>query len=312
MRRLGFLVMLAAGCIHGAPRQDDRAIRAVVQQEGWAQQAISTRPSRADLDAVRSGDFNAVGRARTGFRRLVQAIDRGTWVRNTASQLMVDDPDPRLAASFDRAGRLRFEAIQAADELSSALAQAKGGLSIGDLQPGFEAVRKAQASEDRIVRLPPRPGGLRLAPAPLPVPRPFIASAARLVSGNPELTRELDRLPPSDAAQVRARLADVDRGKEEQQRSETATAAAVPPAAVPPAAAADPGIGDVPAPAEPKEAEAPSPTLTIANDAAALLAKRAPRSITLREDGLFELSYDDAEYLVDPRGKLVRKESKER
>ncbi len=307
MRRLGLVVFLAAGCIHGAPRQDDRAIRAVGQQESWAQQAISTRPSRAELDAVRSGDFNAVGRARTAFRRLLQAIDRGTWIRNTASQLMVDDPDPRLAASFDRAGRLRFEAIQAADELSSALAEAKGGLSIGDLQPGFEAIRKAQASEDRIVRLPPRPGGLRLAPAPLPVPRPFIASAARLVSANPELTRELDRLPPSDAAQVRARLADVDRGKEEQQRSETATAAAALPAA-----GADPGMGDVPAPAEPKEAEAPSPTLIIANDAAALLAKRTPRSITLREDGLFELSYDDAEYLVDPRGKLVRKESKER
>jgi hypothetical protein len=308
MRRLGLVVLLAAGCIHGAPRQDDRAIRAIGQQESWAQQAISTRPSRAELDAVRSGDFNAVGRARTAFRRLIQAIDRGTWIRNTASQLMVDDPDLRLAASFDRAGRLRFEAIQAADELSSALAEAKGGLSIGDLQPGFEAIRKAQASEDRIIRLPPRLGGLRLAPAPLPVPRPFIASAARLVSTNPELTRELDRLPPSDAAQTRARLADVDRGKEEQQRSQTTTAAAVPLTA----AADPPGMGDVPAPAEPKEAEAPSPTLTIANDAAALLAKRTPRSITLREDGLFELSYDDAEYLVDPRGKLVRKEAKER
>src|SRR6267143_1012057 len=252
------------------------------QQESWAQQAISTRPSRAELDAVRSGDFNAVGRARTAFRRLLQAIDRGTWIRNTSSQLMVDDPVPRLAASFDRAGQLRFEAIQAADELSSALAQAKGGLSIGDLQPGFEAIRKAQASEDRIARLPPRPGGLRLAPAPLPVPRPFIASAARLVSANPELTRELDRLPPSDAAQIRARLADIDRGKEEQQRSGRAAAAAAPLAA-----AADTGMDDVPAPADPKEAEAPSPTLTIANDAAALLAKRMPRSITLREDGLF-------------------------
>src|SRR6266850_1443093 len=186
MRRLGLAVLLAAGCIHGAPRQDDRAIRAIGQQESWAQQAISTRPSRAELDAVRSGDFNAVGRARTAFRRLIQAIDRGTWIRNTASQLMVDDPDPLLPTSFDRAGRLRFEAIQAADEVSSALAEAKGGLSIADLQPGFEAIRKAQASEDRIARLPPRPGALRLAPAPLPVPRAFIASAARIVSRNPE------------------------------------------------------------------------------------------------------------------------------
>ena len=48
----------------------------------------------------------------------------------------------------------------------------------------------------------------------------------------------------------------------------------------------------------------------MANDAAILLSKRTPRSITLREDGLFELSYDDADYLVDPQGKLVRKEAK--
>ena len=29
----------------------------------------------------------------------------------------------------------------------------------------------------------------------------------------------------------------------------------------------------------------------------------------LREDGLFALGYDDAVYLVDPDGKLVRKEN---
>jgi hypothetical protein len=213
--------------------------------------------------------------------------------------MMADDSDPQLVAAFDRAGRLRSEAVQAADELASALAEAKGGLTIGDLRPGFEAIRKAQASEDRIARLPPRAGGQRLLPAPLPVPRPFIASAARLVASNPELARELDRLPPEDAAQIRARLADVDRGKEEQKRAEAPTPPATP-------------IPDEPPPAEPREAEAPSPTLTIANDAAALLAKRTPRSITLREDGLFELSYDDADYLVDPSGKLVRKETPSR
>jgi hypothetical protein len=65
----------------------------------------------------------------------------------------------------------------------------------------------------------------------------------------------------------------------------------------------------VPAPEGEREAEAPSTTLTIANDAASLIARKAPRSITLREDGLFALAYDDAEYLVDPQGKLVRKEA---
>jgi hypothetical protein len=302
MRRFSSLILLAAaGCIHGspAPQRDSNALRAIAQQERWALDALARRPSTTELQAIRSSDFPAVGRGRGELKRLLQTIDRGTWIRNTAAELMVDDADPQLAATFDRAGRLRADAILAADELAAALAQAKGGLTIGDLRPGLEAVRKAQASEDRIARLPPRGDGRRLAPAALPVPRPFLASAARLVAANPELTRELDRLSPDDAAQIRARLADVNREKEEAKRAEPAAA---PTPAPPPAE-------EVPPP-EPKEAEAPSPTLTIANDAAVLLSKRTPRAITLREDGLFELSYDDAEYLVDPQGKLVRKETK--
>jgi hypothetical protein len=302
MRRLFLAMLLAAGCIHGspAPQRDSGAMRAIVQQERWAQDALARRPNRGELQAIRSSDYAAVGRGRGELKRLLQAIDRGTWIRNTAAELMADDADPQLAASFDRAGRLRADAIQASDELASALAEAKGGLTIGDLRPGLEAVRKAQASEDRLVRLPPRAGGQRLVPAPLPLPRPFIGSAARLVSANPELARELDRLPPDDAAQIRARLPDIDREKEEAKRAEAAATPSLPPPAVAEEAAPPP---------EPREAEAPSPTLTVANDAKALLAKRTPRSITLREDGLFELSYDDAEYLVDPQGKLVRKEA---
>ena len=301
MHRLSLALLLAAGCIHnGSPRPDDGLARTIAQQERWAQDAVTARQGRNQLDAIRASDYQAVGRGRNELRRLIQAIDRGTWIRNTTAELMADDMDPRLPAAFDRAGRLRREAVQGADELASALGEAKGGLSIGDLRPGFEAVHKAQASEDRLVRLPPRAGGLRLMPAPLPVPRPFVVPAARLVAANPELTRELDRLPPDDAAQVRARLADLDRGREEQKRSEP------PPAVLPPPVSSG---EEPPPPAEGTEAEAPSPTLRIANDAAALLAKRAPRSITLREDGLFDLSYDDADYLVDPNGKLVRKEA---
>src|SRR5207248_6888709 len=209
MRRLFLAILLAAGCIHGSPasQRDSGAMRAVVRQGGGAQDALARRPNRADLQAIRSSDYAAVGRGRGELKRLLQVIDRGTWIRNTAAELMADDPDPQLAASFDRAGRLRSDAIQAADELASALTEAKGGLTIGDLRPGLEAVRKAQASEDRIARLTARAGGRRLAPAALPVPRPFLASAARLVAANPELTRELDRLSPDDAAQIRARLA---------------------------------------------------------------------------------------------------------
>jgi hypothetical protein len=305
MRRLFFAVLLAAGCIHGspAPQRDPGMTRAIAQQERWAQDALARRPTGSELQAIRSSDYAAVGRGRAELKRLLQAIDRGTWIRNTAADLMAEDADPQLAASFDRAARLRADAIQGADELASALAEAKGGLTVGDLRPGFESIRKAHSSEDRIARLPPRANGVRLSPAALPLPRPFIAPAARLVAANPELTRELDRLPPDDAAQIRSRLADVNREREEAKRTEAPAVAATPPALPPPAA------GDENAPPEPREAEAPSPTLTVANDAAALLSRRTPRSITLREDGLFELSYDDAQYLVDPQGKLVRKEA---
>ena len=300
MRRFFLAVLLAAGCIHGAPapQRDSGAIRAIAQQERWAQDALARRTSPSELQLIRTSDYAAVGRGRGELKRLLQAIDRCTWIRNTAAELMATDGDPQLAASFDRAGRLRADAIQASDEVASALTEAKGGLTIGDLRPGFDAVHKAQASEDRLVRLPPRAGGQRLVPAPLPLPRPFLRSAARLVSANPELSRELDRLPPDDAAQIRARLADVDREKEEVKKTEPAATPLPPPA-----------VAEETAPPEPREAEAPSPTLTVANDAKALLAKRTPRSITLREDGLFELSYDDGDYLVDPQGKLVRKEA---
>ena len=244
-----------------------------------------------------------MGRGRGELKRLLQAIDRATWIRNTAAELLLDDADPQLAATFDRAGRMRADAILAADELASALAEAKGGLTIGDLRPGLEAVRKAQASEDRIARLTSRAGGRRIGFARhgsvrAQVENRLTVSANHSVSDR-ELTRELDRLAPDDAAQIRARLADVNREKEEAKRAEPAAA----PSPAPPAA------DEVPPP-EPKEAEAPSPTLTVANDAAVLLSRRTPRSITLREDGLFELSYDDADYLVDPQGKLVRKEPK--
>jgi len=282
MRRIILALLFSAGCIAGssAVQRDDRVLRALSQQERWTQDALARRPTAEQLDAIRNSDYAAVGRGRAELKRLLQAADRGTWIRDTTAELMRDDDDPRLQQQFERAGRLRADALGAADELAGALAEAKGGLTIGDLRPGFEALRKAQASEDRLMRMPVQKGGLRLQPAPLPIPRPFITPAARVVSHNPELTRELDRLPADDAAKIRAQLADLDRGKPEPKREE----------APPPAADNAP----VPAPEE-KEAEAPSTTLTIANDAASLIARKAPRSITLREDGLFALAYDDAE-----------------
>lgn len=313
MRRILFGLLglsFGFGCIHGgyyAQERDDRVTRELARQDRWAQQALDARPNRDQLETIRSGDYGSVGAARKELQKLFMAVDRATWIRDTSAELMRDEPDPQLSSEFTRAGRLRGDAIQAADELADALAEARGGLTIVDLKPGFDALRKAQASEDRLSRMVgPQ---LKLTAAPLPTPRPFIDAAARCVDANPELRSELDRLPGDDQTRIRARLADLDRSKEEQKRATPPPASAdvAPP---PPPSGAGSGSGVTPSnEPPPTEAEAPSPTLKIAGDAAELLGKKAPKSITLREDGLFALSYDDGDYLVDPNGKLVRKEA---
>src|SRR3954467_113442 len=244
MRRLGVALFFAVGCIHGssAARHDESAWHAIAQQERWTQQALAARANRAQLDAIRGGDFNAVGRGRKELKQLIQGIDRATWIRNTTAEMMADDSDPQLPTTFDRAARLRSESAQAGDELAAALAEANGGLTIADVRPGLDAVRKAQWSEERIARLPLR-GSVRLAPAPLPLPKAFIAPAARLVAKNPDLTRELDRLQPDDAAQSRAQVANVDRRGEEAKRP-----AAAPVPAPPSPAPTEPDPWDTPVP----------------------------------------------------------------
>lgn len=306
MRRTLFaLLLLGAGCITGsaAVQRDDRILRELTRQERWARQAIDARPAPDQLESIRGSDYGSVGAARKELRKLIQAVDRGTWIRDTTAELMRDDRDPQLALQFVRAGALRNDALRAADELAGALAEAQGGLTIADLRPGFEALHKAQASEDRLAKLPPLPSGAKLGPAALPAPRPFLDAAARLVSEKPELAKELDRLPADDQAKIRARLAELDRQGEERKRAAPAPSA--------PAPSSTPPLPPPAAPEKEVEAEAPSTTLKIAGDAAGLMAKKLPRSITLREDGLFALGYDDADYLVDPAGKLVRKEKPE-
>src|SRR5256885_13946959 len=99
MRRFPFAVLLAAaGCIHGspAPQRDSNALRAINQQERWAQDALSRRPERTELQAIRSSGFTAVGRGRGELKRLLQAIDRPTWIRHTAAAPTPDHTCPPL------------------------------------------------------------------------------------------------------------------------------------------------------------------------------------------------------------------------
>ena len=293
MRRIFFALLLCSGCLAGgsAMQRDDRILRELTRQERWAQQALDARPAKDQLESIRASEYGSVGAARKELQKLILAADRGTWIRDTTLELARDDNDPQLAHGFDRAGRLRSDAVQAADELASALAEANGGLTLADLKPAFEMLRKAQASEDRLAKRPASPTALKLAPAPLPVPPPFRDAAARVIADAPDSAKELDKLTPQELATIRAKAADLDRAKEEQKH-----------------AAAPPAAGN--AAVQDTEAQAPSTTLQIAGDTAALIAKKAPASITLREDGLFALSYDDGDVLVDPDGKLVRKEAR--
>ncbi|HUJ26944.1 MAG TPA: hypothetical protein VLW85_13050 [Myxococcales bacterium] len=308
MRRMVFaaLAVSLGGCIvtGGRPMEndfrDDRVSRQISQQERWAQQALESRPTQDQLDRIRSGDQAAVNAGRKELNRLIQAIDRGTWMRDAAAEMLRDEPDPQLVQDFDRGGRLRTQAIQAADQLASALADTRGGLDQATLQRAFASLQKAQASDDAAARQPPR-AGQKLAPAPIPSPRPFTDAAAKLAAGNPDAGKQLEaQLPPDEATKLRAKAADMAREQEEQKRAE-ADNQPPPPAPGMPAPTGS-GGGEI-------EAQAPSNTLSISNDVANMIAKRPPRSITLREDGLFELLYDDAAYLFDPEGKLIRKEA---
>jgi hypothetical protein len=291
------VLLLCGGCIAGEaavvvhdspPPDNDRVMRQVMRQDLYMQQAIDARPDDKLVAKVRAGDPGSMDRAHKEMVRLTQAVDRGTWVRDTVSQLMREDIDPRLAQEFDRAGRLRAEALTSAGLLAEAMIDG-GGLRMTDLKPGFDNQRKAAASEDRIARLPRGPTEPILVPAPLPMPSPLDAPAARIAATAPE---SLATLAPDDAARIRAHNADLERQRDEQQMHAAVTTV----------------LPDESTPPMPGTDGAPQTSLTIANDALEIITRKRPRSITLRHDGLFDLSCADGEYLVAPDGKLVRKD----
>ena len=320
MRRSLLLVLfLSAGCLSGRALsgRDDGLLREIARQDRWTQQAVEARPSSEQLEQIRSSEYEAVGRGRKQLARLVQAASRGTWVREATADLLQEEDDLNLRQDFDDAGRLRGQALQIADELAQALAEANGGLSIADLKPAFAALEKARQSEDKLARLPAKWSGHKLAAAPLPAGPLFVSASARTLEGAGDVTRELDQLPAAEATKVRARLADAELERTKAQQGKPAgkpAEARAPSAPDPgPAAAGAPASGARGGTAQPPaaevQAEAPSDTLTIAGDAAGLFAKKGlPRSITLRSDGLFSLTWTDGVSVVDPQGKLVREE----
>src|SRR5437773_351462 len=177
-RTLVALALFGSGCIAGsaAVQRDDRVLRELTRQERWAQQALDARPTRDQLDAIRGSDYGSVGAARKEFQKLIMAVDRGTWIRETAAEMLREERGP----------------------------------------------------------------------------------------------------PPEDQTKIRAKMADLDRSKEEQKRATPLIANAPPTATSPPSPSTSTSTSTEP----PREAEAPSTTLKIAADAASMIAKKAPKSIT--------------------------------
>ncbi|MFL5378546.1 MAG: hypothetical protein ACJ787_11555, partial [Myxococcales bacterium] len=162
MRRtiLVLIVPALSACITGsqpAHERDQRLVREIAQQQRWTGEAVAGRPAAEELDAVRSGDADAVSDARKRFRRLLMAVDRTVWIREAEIRAIRDAQGDAIAedeavAGFDRAGRQRVDALVAADDLAKALADSKSkrAISLDELRRAMLTVQKAKESEQRL------------------------------------------------------------------------------------------------------------------------------------------------------------------
>lgn len=327
-----FTSLGTAACIQGRSHQrDDRLYREIARQERWATDALAGRATAEDLTRIRQGDSQLAGLGRKQLKKLTTAADRSTWIREAVAEAVREDgDDPRLAADFERAGRSRNDAYVAADELALALAETRNGVSLAELRAGLESYQRARASDARLARDLAKTSLAKVGAAPMPVPKPFIAAAARVAFANPD--EKLAGFAPEDVTQIRAAVAELEKNPPQPAAAATplgptgAALAAGPKdgaqaagptevAPPPPAAAGSPERSPMVAPAQ-------AATLTVGNDAQKLIARRgAPKSFATRGDGLFALRYEElrpcgvdscateVDYLFDASGTLVRDEA---
>jgi hypothetical protein len=340
MRRIAIVFLFGLyACLSGpqpARPRDDRLLREMAQQQRWAGEALAGRPGRDQLDAVRSGDRDAVADARKRWRKLLTAIERTTWIREAAPDaLRAAEGDAQaeqdVVAAFDRAAQQREDAIAAAGEVGKALAasRARNALSLEELRKGLQEVRAAQRAEQRLSSRVARPGPdagpaslQRLSRAAVPPPQPLVEAAGIYVANHPGEQKALDAWPPElaeERTQIRAAAADRNLTRSEMPPAPAENAAPAP------QDRAGSGAGDA------LESESQnqdgvtgddwSREMKVAADAKKLLAKRGPpASILLRPDGLFALRYAEkrpcgvdecdstVDYLFDASGRLVRDE----
>ena len=234
-----FASALVGGCLTGGqasdPQQRDERLFSELQRQGkWAGEAVAGRASADELKQAAAGDQDAQAELRTRFITLVRAADRATWVREATPAALPQTDAPgqaALIAAFDRAGQLRQQAWDAADQIGTALASTSGpsALSLDDLRRALLTVHAATVAEAKLAHLAPaatalRPGSgkgaqakqaaapLQLKPTPAPMPEPFIESAAVLIDKHPAEEDGLKSFDPGLAParkKIRASLQDL-------------------------------------------------------------------------------------------------------
>jgi hypothetical protein len=323
-----------------APDRSQEAPREIERQRRWTADALAARPPADELDAVRNGDKGAISDTRKRFRRLLTAVDRATWIRETVPEVLRGSPNAdRLVDSFDAAGRDRNEALAAADATARALAASRSGnaISLDELKRALQAARQARESEQKLAAnlgRAARPGAgpdplQRLATVPMPAEPPFVEAAAHYLASHRGEDRALDSWPPQladERAEIRAAVADVQLQPEQPDGGAGAPAAAMNDEDTEPIIrgldAEAPDAGSPPA----ADGGAPAPSGTgssvqVSGDLKRLLSRRGPPVVIApRPDGLTAFRYREqrpcgvdqctvtVDYLFDSQGRLMRSE----
>src|SRR5882672_3416718 len=67
------------------PAPSQETLREIERQRRWTADALAARPPADELEAVRNGDADAISETRKRYRRLLTAVERATWIRETVT-----------------------------------------------------------------------------------------------------------------------------------------------------------------------------------------------------------------------------------
>jgi len=325
-----------------APDRSQETLREIDRQRRWTADALAARPPADELEAVRDGDADAISDTRKRLRRLLTAVERTTWIRETVPEVLRGsaNPDP-LVAAFDGAGRDRNEALAAADATARSLAgsRSRNAISLEELKRALQAARAALESEQRLAanlgraaRTGPGQDPLqRLATVPMPPQPPFVDATGRYLAAHPGEDRAMDSWPPQLAEErsaIRAAAANLPLPEPEPADGGMGEPAAGmdDQEAEPIIPGPDAGMPDAGAVAAADAGKAAGPggaggAVQVSGDLKRLLSRRGPPlSIAQRSDGLTAFRYREerpcgvdrctvtVDYLFDSQGRLMRSE----